>query len=180
MAHLTPPEEHDPQEIMRKEDFTRNVTEFIGTFNEDMILTIERDEMEEPIMGDPDIDDEDDKESNTRDAVPGPNEFDGAKIFLPYGDHTEIAKVIGSKCDRDGLYIGRKHTNPFLDSRIFIVEFPDGTQKDIGYNVLTEHLYSQVDEEGNQYRLFRDIIGHRRMKQAIEKADQYHTDGRGQ
>ena len=81
--------------------------------------------------------------------------------------------MIGRKRNADGNYIGRAHKNPQLDSRIFTVRFPNGEEKDITYNILAEHLFSQVDSEGNQYRLFREIIHHRRKKSALDKADQY-------
>jgi len=51
-----------------------------------------------------------------------------------------------------------------LDSRIYIVQFPDGETRDVSYNTLAEHLFSQVDSEGNQYQLFREIINHRKNK----------------
>ena len=34
-------------------------------------------------------------------------------------------------------------------------------------------MFSQVDSEGNQYRLFSGIINHRRNKSALDKSDQY-------
>jgi hypothetical protein len=95
------------------------------------------------------------------DLVSGPDPFIGAGVYMPHGDQTEIAKVLGRKRGPDGNYIGRAHANPILDSRQFIIEFPDGKQQDIAYNMLAEHLFSQVDEEGNQYRMFKAIIGHR-------------------
>ena len=85
----------------------------------------------------------------------------------------EIAKVIGRKRNHDGNFVGRKHKNPILDSRIFIVEFPDGEQREVSYNVLSEHLFSQVDEEGNQYRLFKCIVNHCKTQRAVDKADQF-------
>ena len=113
------------------------------------------------------------------DSIRGPDLFQNAEIFLPHGDRNEIAKVIGRKRDSDGNYIGRAHTNPRLDSRIFTVRFPDGDEKDITYNLLAEHLFSQVDAEGNQYRLFREIINHRKGKSALDKADQYRIGSNG-
>jgi hypothetical protein len=61
-----------------------------------------------------------------------------------------------------------------------MVHFLDGYEKDIAYNVLAEHLFSQVDAEGKQYRLFKEISNHRRDRNAIDKADQLWTtkDGR--
>ena len=71
--------------------------------------------------------------------------------------------------------MGRKHRNPTLDSRMYLVEFLDGEQQEISYNMLAEHLYSQCDSEGNQYHIFREIINHRKTKAAVDKANQVTT-----
>jgi hypothetical protein len=44
---------------------------------------------------------------------------------------------------------------------------------------LAEHLFLQVDEEGNQYRLFSGIIGHRKNKAAVDKDNCFRTDSKG-
>jgi hypothetical protein len=98
------------------------------------------------------------------------------QVYLPHGYRNEIAKVLGGKHNSEGLYVGRKHQNPLLDSRVFVVEFPDGDQKDVAYNVLAEHLYSQVDSEGKQYQLFKEIIIHRKNKHTVERSDQFRVD----
>ena len=59
---------------------------------------------------------------------------------------------------------------------MFVIEFPDGDQKDIAYNIIAEHLYSQTDSEGNQYRLFKEIVNHRKKKLAVDKSDQFRID----
>jgi hypothetical protein len=44
------------------------------------------------------------------------------------------------------------------------------------HNLLAEHLLSQVDEEGNQYQLFKEIVDHRKdPKRTIDKADQFYV-----
>jgi len=48
------------------------------------------------------------------------------------------------------------------------VEIPYGDQYDVGYNLLAESLYSEVNSEGNQFRLFHNIINHRRSRAAVE------------
>ena len=104
----------------------------------------------------------------------------GMEVYLSHRDRTEIAKVLGRKRNADGNFVGRKHSNPILDSRVFVVEFPDGEQKDIGYNILAEHLHSQMDDEGNVYKLFWGIIGHHKKVGAVDKADQYRQVGNKQ
>jgi hypothetical protein len=73
----------------------------------------------------------------------------------------------------EGEYIGPAHSKPILDSRIFMIRFADGEEKDIAYNILAEHLYSQVVEEGNQCCLFKEIFNHQRNENALDKADLY-------
>ena len=115
------------------------------------------------------------REQNTygSDTVSGADPFNGATVYLPHNDRNEIAKILGRKKNPDGSYVGRRHKIPTLDSRIFTVQFPDGSEKDMAYNILAEHLFLQVDSEGNQYRLFKGIVGHRRLKNAVGKADAF-------
>ena len=96
-----------------------------------------------------------------------------ATIYLPHQDRNEIAKVMDRKKNANGNFVGRKHRIPSLDSRVYTVQFADGEKKDVSYNMLAEHLYSQVDSEGNQYRVYQDIISHRRKSSAVHKADAF-------
>mmetsp|Transcript_15766 Transcript_15766/g.22509 ORF Transcript_15766/g.22509 Transcript_15766/m.22509 type:complete len:126 (+) Transcript_15766:2432-2809(+) len=95
------------------------------------------------------------------------------RLSFPRGDRSELGRVKDRKRNADGLYIGRKHKIPLLDSRVYVVQFPNGEEVDVSYNTLAEHLYSPVDSEGNQYQIFKEIIGHRKGKSAVDKADQY-------
>ena len=113
--------------------------------------------MEEPIYADDkEADDQPDgvqeQQSETQ-QVAGPDEMQGAQLYLPHGDRTEIAKIVGRKQNADGNFIGCKHSNPMLDSRIYVVEFPDGEQQDVSFNTIAEHLFAQVDSEGNLTRI---------------------------
>lgn len=159
--------------------FDKNLMEHIGEYADDEIQVVQNDEMEQPLgkMEDDAMESQALPTANapTNDVNAGPDMLVGAEIYLPHGDRNEIAKVMGRKRNSDGLYIGRKHQNPILDSRVFTIRFPDGDEMDVSYNTIAEHLFSQVDEEGNQYQLFKEIIGHRKNKQAVEKADQYRT-----
>jgi hypothetical protein len=181
---LTEEELHDENEKARRFEFDKSVQGIIGGYEDLSLLDDEdfcNDELELPIEDTSEaVDDVKLRHEVKDDLVSGPDPFIGAKVYMPHGDQTEIAKVLGCKRGPDGNYIGRAHANPILDSRQFIIEFPDGEQQDIAYNMLAEHLFSQVDEEGNQYRMFKAIIGHRRKKDAVDKADQYtvHKNGK--
>jgi hypothetical protein len=41
------------------------------------------------------------------------------------------------------------------------VKFPDVEMKDVGYNILAEHILSEMEKDGSQLRLLISIIGHR-------------------
>jgi hypothetical protein len=72
-----------------------------------------------------------------------------AELLLPKGNFQFVAKVISRKRDHDGQPVGRSNRNPILDTRVYEVEFPDGTISEHSANVLAEALYSQVDVDGN-------------------------------
>jgi hypothetical protein len=102
-----------------------------------------------------------------------------AQLVLPHKEGDMMAKATKRKRDSAGNLVGRKHQIPPLDSRVYEVEFIDGAvRQEIAYNVLAEHLLCEMDEEGNQYQIFKDIVDHRKHpKKAVEKADQYYTKG---
>jgi hypothetical protein len=50
--------------------------------------------------------------------------------------------------------------------------------KDVGFNILAENLFSQMDKDGHQLRLLRSIIGHRRNANTIDKEDQMQITGK--
>jgi hypothetical protein len=101
-----------------------------------------------------------------------------AHIISPQGDGIALANVMERKRAHDGSSIGRRNKNMLLDSRIYIVKFPDGEMKHAGYNILAEHLLSQMDKDGNQFRLCSGIIGHRRNGNDVDKEDQMRISGK--
>ena len=107
----------------------------------------------------------------------------GAEVRMPHiggNEHGMMATVKRRKRDSDGRPIGIANKLPFYDSRLYDLEFEDGTVMEYRANVILENLMSQVDEEGRQYRLIDEIIDHRRDADAIpiEKSFYTHTNGR--
>ena len=96
------------------------------------------------------------------------------EVIFPRGDGTQhIGKVIERKRGPDGTPIGRRNDNPIMDTREYVVQYPDGTEDSLTYAKVVEHIYSQIDAEGNQLHIFSDIVGHRKNKRAVDKADQF-------
>jgi len=97
-----------------------------------------------------------------------------AEVSLPRGDFQFIRRVIGRKRDAEGRPVGRSNTNPILDTRVYEVEFPDGTINEYAANILAEALYAQVDVDGNRYLLLKAIIDHKKDSTALSK-NEYST-----
>ena len=66
------------------------------------------------------------------------------------------------KLDVDGKRYDRRNSNPMLDTRLYKVEFVDGSVETVTAHLIAENLYSQVDEEGRSFGLMKSIIDHRK------------------
>ena len=74
---------------------------------------------------------------------------------------------------------GKSNINPILDTRTYEVEFPDGRTAEFSANVISEHMFTQCDPEGNQYLLLDSIIDHVVDDTAVSDQDRYvHVNGR--
>ena len=51
------------------------------------------------------------------------NYYRGAKILLPRGNQMIRGHVLVRSQDANGIVMGRSHTNPILDTRMYQVEF---------------------------------------------------------
>ena len=71
--------------------------------------------------------------------------------------------------DKEGHLIGVAIDNPMLDTQEYKVEFLDGHCKSLSANVIAQHLFSQIDEEGHQHLLLDDIIDFCRDDTAVDK-----------
>jgi hypothetical protein len=147
-----------------------------------LILQTEADNPEEVLFeppgdgGTPNQDDKLDEEDD-----PDAQGFDPlirAQVILAHKGGDMMATVVGRKRDANGNLVGQKHEIPVLDSPVYDVEFLDGERQEISYDLLAEHLLSQVDKEGNQYQIFKEIVDHwKDPKRAVNKADQMYNQG---
>jgi hypothetical protein len=79
----------------------------------------------------------------------------GVTVLLPHGGHNEQATVKGRKRDNEGNVIDDSDGDDE-----YIVEFADGAQEAHQYSVLIDAVYSQYDENGDEWFTFKDIIAH--------------------
>ena len=85
----------------------------------------------------------------------------GAELQLPgNGDQMQMARVIKRIRGNDGkvkkpvLYSTLREPkpyNPLLDTSEYLIEFGDGTTKELTANIIAESLFSQIDEEGHHF-----------------------------
>ena len=87
------------------------------------------------------------------------------------GDGPEFAKVTKRLRDANGIPIGTAHDNPLLDTRLYEVEYMDGYKASLAANAIAMNMFAQVDDEGNRYVLFDQIIDHRTDGSEIKQDD---------
>jgi hypothetical protein len=80
---------------------------------------------------------------------------------MPTGGEFVQSKAIKWKHNADNSLMGKRNTNPILDTRKYDVQFPDGSIGTFAANIIAENLYSQVDPEGRSHTIFRDSTNHR-------------------
>ena len=89
------------------------------------------------------------------------NRYLSAKVKLPRDGHTfATGRVIRRARDSEGQLIGKESHNPLLDSSLYEVEFEDGSIERYHANIIAEHIYSQIDEDGYGRTLLDEIIEH--------------------
>jgi hypothetical protein len=67
-----------------------------------------------------------------------------------------------------------------LDTREYEIEFPNGSSESYRANLIAENIRSQVDSDGRQFAVIKEIIDHRSSNGAIKKADGYVLKNNGQ
>ena len=94
-----------------------------------------------------------------------------AEVQLPISGEMLTGKVSRRKRDADGNLIGKAHHHPLLDSRLYLVEFPDGKEAEYAANLIAESMIAQCDLDGNQHLLLNAVVDHVKSNKAVSKAD---------
>ena len=107
--------------------------------------------------------------------------YSNMEIGLPRGADGEImrATVKRRAVDADGRPIGVASSNPMTDTRLYKVEFVDGTEDTISANIIAENLLSQIDAEGHRQLMLKEIIDHRKLDTAIDEDNAFFTTHMG-
>ena len=102
-------------------------------------------------------------------------------VGLPRGDDNALhqAKVKERVKDEDGIPIGKRNNNPLMDSRMYEVEFLDGSIEILTANIIAENLLAQVDSEGHRQLLLKEIVDHRTDGTEVKKENGYFETPQG-
>ena len=65
--------------------------------------------------------------------------------------------------------------SPFLDTRMYEVEYLDGERASLSANHIAENLFAQVDDEGNRQVLMKEIIDYHTNGQEVKHQDAFIT-----
>jgi hypothetical protein len=94
------------------------------------------------------------------------------ELIMDVGTNDERrGRVVKRSRGLDGEPIGRSHNNPLFDTREYEVEFTDGSREKYQANIIAENMFAQVDSEGNQYLLLKEITDHKHDNSAIPISD---------
>ena len=89
------------------------------------------------------------------------------KVLIPKEGEKQEGTVIRRKRNPDSTLKGTSSSNPILDTRVYKIEFGDGTYSDYSANVLIENLYDHIDDHGQSHNIIKDITNHRVTLAAI-------------
>ena len=178
---LTTAEIHSPVEVKKRKVFDELIERRWGTsISPPKTVSDESHEFEyyeddeEQARKAPDVEDAVDAQGNLLNQQPAYDTIINAEVQLQLGEEYAKGRVIGRALGQDGTTVGTYDDNPFLNSIVYEVEFPDGQVKEYSANVIAENMLSQVDSDGYSMTLMEAIIDYRKDDSvAVSKADKY-------
>ena len=71
--------------------------------------------------------------------------------------------------DKHGNPVGKRHSNPLLDTREYNLKMPDGSTEQYTANTFAENLYFDIDYYGHTFTMLNELIGHKKDESALTK-----------
>jgi hypothetical protein len=97
------------------------------------------------------------------------DQYINAEFVLTNNGEATKAVVVARRRDKDFVPVGKRNSNPLLDTREYEVQLSDGTRQCVTANLIAESILSQVDDEGNSFAIIKDIVDHRKDESAVDK-----------
>ena len=95
------------------------------------------------------------------------------EVRLRHNNEVTRGKVVGRTVTDNGLTCGTYSNNPYHNTIVYDVEFPDGSIKEYAASILAENVVEQVDKENIEYALFDNILDHH---ERLTKGDSTEAD----
>ena len=170
---LTNDELESPEMKSKMTQFDKQIHEVLGPSATITDLKEEIGDAETPIYEPYQDDKTEPYEVPDRDEFQVFDEYIGAEVNLPYMDQMISGKVKSRKRNLDGTPKGTRNKKTMFDTREYVVEFPDGAEREYTANIIAENMYAQCNPDGEQFLLMEGISNHKRDQSAVEKADEY-------
>ena len=186
---LKPAEIHSPTELKKREIFDGLIEKRWGTSikppndsrNDDEPEFEEYEDSEEQARKVPEVEDVVDTNGRLLNQNPAYDKLINAEVALQLGESMATGKVTQRAIGPDGRVVGSYDDNPYLNSVIYEVEFPDGQVKEYAANIIAENMLTQVDSDGFSTSLMEGIVDYKKDEAtAVPKSDQYVVTRRGQ
>ena len=91
------------------------------------------------------------------------------QVLLPYGNEMKLTTIKSKLIDVNGDQIGVYHKQPFFKAITYNAEFQDGSVCNFGVNIIAQHLYSQVDEDGRSFSILDQIVDSKQDETTIKR-----------
>ena len=107
------------------------------------------------------------------------DQYLGAEFIVNSNGETAMATVSKRAKNNEGYAIGKRNTNPLLDTREYECTMEDGSVYRYSANVIADNIYSQCDDEGRRHAVLQEIIEHKKDGTAVDITRGYTTTRRG-
>jgi hypothetical protein len=95
-----------------------------------------------------------------RDRIDTFDQYLGAEFILNANGETAMATITKRAKDNDGNAIGKRNSNPLLDTREYECTPEDGSVYRYNANVKANNIYSQYEDEGRRHAAWQEIVDH--------------------
>ena len=163
---LNDTETTDAGELAAQAAFNKSIEETIGKpITQEWLELQDGDTPTYPHYLDPDDDQPTEGKAMPRrqQVATTPEELDnyvGAQVNLPRGGSMMSATVKRRVRSFDNQVMGQANNNPILNTRSYMVEFPDGYESAYAANLIAQNMYTQSDINGNKFLVFKAIVDH--------------------
>ena len=170
---------HSPVELKKREVFDELIKRRWGspmtpsnTQQQEVFKKYQdHEQQEQPILEAEDIVDSTGELINQQPAY---DQIINAEVQLQLGEEMVTGKITQRTIGPDGQVRGTYYNNPYLNSIIYNVEFPDGQVKAYAANIIDENMLTQVVSDGMSTTLMEAIVYHQRDEdRALQHHDKY-------